>query len=92
MKKRSMTFYVCAFLLCIIWTLGGVVACTSTLHRTEASVTVHTRWGEYNRRPPGGKIADDLADEKTLWMRCLIFLAWGTPFVAAACLPRGEPK
>lgn len=61
----------------VLYTLSGFAGCQATKQRTSASVHVNTSWGSYNRRPPGGKIADDRANSKTLWFRILAFGLWG---------------
>ena len=61
----------------VIYTLSGFAGCKATRQRTSARVHVNTSWGSYNRRPPGGKIADDRANSKTLWFRILAFGVWG---------------
>jgi len=63
--------------LLIIYTLSGFVGCQAIRHQTSASVKVKTSWGSYNRRPPGGKIADDRANSETLWFRVLALGIWG---------------
>lgn len=61
----------------IAYTMAGFAGCQSTVQRSSASVHVNTSWGSYNRRPPGGKIADDRANSKTFWFRALAFICWG---------------
>lgn len=61
----------------ITYTVAGFAGCQSTVQRSSASVHVNTRWGSYNRRPPGGKRADDRANSKTFWFRGLAFICWG---------------
>lgn len=61
----------------IAFTVFAFFGCDSTRQRSSASVHVNTSWGSYNRRPPGGKIADDRANWQTLWFRVITTGFWG---------------
>lgn len=62
----------------IVYSVAGFAGCQSTVQRSSASVHVNTSRGSYNRRPPGGKMADDRVNSSTLWFRALAFLCWGS--------------
>ena len=71
----------------VVWSLGAFAGCRSTLQISARSVHVSasSRQGPYRRRPPGGKQADDEANKKTFWKRCLIFIGWA---VSSGCFVR----